>query len=80
MCKECGDLYTRAGYQVIQVPIDTVTQELVNKPTKENDVVTITQETINSIGMEENDANVGHNPTFSNTQEAATENEEEGKM
>ena len=29
--------------------------------------------------MEANDANVGHKPTSSNTQEPATENEEEGQ-
>jgi len=55
-----------------------VTQELVNNPTKENDVVTVTQEPVNNIGMEANDVNVGHNPTSTNTQEPATENEEEG--
>ena len=29
--------------------------------------------------MEENDVNVGHKPTSTNTQEPATENEEEGQ-
>jgi hypothetical protein len=57
----------------------TVTQEPVNNPAKENDGVTVTEEQVNNIGMEENDVNVGHNLASANTQEPATENEEEGQ-